>query len=148
MVNVTLTNANINSGNPVVIYCSGVTVGYQKSNSKQSNAQYNSDGSSVDVINGSIENPTYILQNVKFDVSGGITYAQFLSFLKSENTSTNRTYLSIPYGSLTSPSYVTALDGSTTAIPVTMNGTNAVTISYRDTKNGYIPTISINLVET
>lgn len=157
---VTLKHSSINSGNAVAVLCSDVKVGYSKTNSSNPNANYSADTPLTRVQTQSISNPIYVLSNVKYDPNttsitiNGVSYTvltleMLKDFFALENDDTNPITLKVTYGSNVSLKSLHKYSGVRTAnIPVTFNGRADFTIDTKDSKDGYLPVGSINLLET
>ncbi|RLJ02066.1 MAG: hypothetical protein DRP08_04885, partial [Candidatus Aenigmatarchaeota archaeon] len=135
-----LTHSSINSGSPIQIYCTGVTVTLNKKNSKVPNVNY--DHYPADVITLSRENAKYVLTNSKIDV-GDLSYALLLDLYNLEHDDDNPLILTVTYNN----KLLTDSLGLVTDIPVTIDGALSVGFSTVDSRNAYQPTVNISLTE-
>lgn len=156
MATVTLTHTNINSGNPVRIICSGVNVGYSKTNANNPNANYSADTPVVRVQSQSIANPIYALQNVKLNIGeatvGGqtvLTEELLKDFFVLANDDSDPIILNVTYGSNQTLKSLHKYSSARTAnIPVTFDGKMNFNLDVNDSKDAYMPIVTITLVET
>lgn len=160
MALITLQHTNINSGAKVAILCSGLTVGYSKTNMANPNANYEPDTTTVRVQSKSIANPIYTLQNIKLNsgvvtVKSGVTTYNTLTeemlkdFFVLENTDTDPIILNVTYGDSTTLKSLHKYASVRTAdIPVTFNGSVKLSIDANDSRDAYMPIGSIILLET
>lgn len=141
MASVTITSSALSPSTKTVV-CSQVLVGMKRDVVTNPNA--NPTYLSYAQTQG-VENPTYVLQGVMFTGGSGVlTYADLLTLLKLNYSGSNAPTLSVVYGTSTS---LVGYDGSTTAIPVVVKDFT-FPIDVRDSRNGYLPSLNINLVET
>lgn len=157
MALVTLQHTNINSGNKVAIPCSGVSVGYTKTNSNNPNANYDGEEPVVRVQNKSLGNPLYTLTNIKLDPNTTtiktftvLTQELLKQFLTVANDDSDPILLNVVYGDSTNWTSLNKYSGSRVSdIPVTIQGGITVSLNTREVRDAYMPTISgITLVET
>ena len=149
---VTLQHDDINSGNEVQIFCTGVSVILNKNNDKKPNANY-STTQLARVQSLSLENPKFTLSNVK--LMDTLTYELLLQFYKLSNDESNTIKLNVTYGTKASLSdnvdsnfkQLVGFDGTTTSIPVTFDGALTIPFDTTQSTNAYRPSFNINLVE-
>ena len=93
----------------------------------------------------SFANPIYNIQGVHFTgVADTLTYSALLDMLKHKYDGTNAITLQVRYGEDVD---LVGSDGTTTSIPVVVKNFN-FPITTKDSKDGYMPVASIQLVET
>ena len=137
---VTLKHSTINGGSEIKIYCTTVVVSMNKKNVKQPNANY--DQYPADVQTVGRENFKYILQGTKLD-QGDLDYETLLSLFNMEHDDSNPLILNVKYND----KWLTDSLSSTTDIPVTIDGGLSVNFSTIDSKDSYMPSLSIPLIE-
>jgi hypothetical protein len=138
---VTITQASINGGNPITIYCDAVQVSGKRVVETKPNA--NIDGP-VEAQTLAFENPKYVLRGIRFSPDlTTLTYEQVLSLYKLKYTGSNAPTMSVTYGTRT----LKAVDGTSTNIKVILESFD-YPIDARDSANGYLPTGSLVFVET
>jgi hypothetical protein len=142
MVNtqITITHSGLNSGSPIKIMGTAVVVAFNKRNDKTPNANY--DQYPADIQNLSRENVKYTLQNCKID-KGDLTYSLLLDLFNLEHNPSNPLILNVLYNS----KYLVDSLGSTTDIPVAIDGGLSVTFSTIDSKDASVPVVNIPLIE-
>jgi len=129
-------------GTEYVVRATSITVGGQANTSNNPTAN----GTEVaEVQTLSFSNPIYNIQGVHFTgVAGTLTYVALLNMLKHKYTGSNAITLQVQYGDSTN---LVASDGTTTSIPVVIKNFS-FPIKTSDTKDGYMPVASIQLLET
>jgi len=137
---VTLTHSSINSGNAIQVYCTSVKATLNKKNNKTPNANYSQYPADVQTLGR--ENARYTLAGCKVDV-GDLSYSILLDLVNLEHDSANPLILNVKYNA----KYLTDSLSSTTDIPVTIDGPLSVDFSAIDSKNSYMPSLNIPLVE-
>jgi len=137
---VTLKHSTINSGNPIQIACTSVKVGFNKKNVKKPNANY--DQYPAEVITSGRENPKYFLENAKIDVKD-LSYDNFLKLINLENDESDPLVLNVMYNG----KYLVDSLSSTKDIPVIVDGSINAVFSTMTSKDAYMPSVTIPLVE-
>jgi len=133
-------HADVNSGNPIRVYCTKVVVGYSCKANSTPNANY---GKVAEVQSQNMENPLYTIQNVALGYGSGVTVTQLKELIAANYTSTSPLYLSFKYGG----EDWTAFDNVTTIIPVQLNGGITINVDSSDSQDAYLPSVSIPLIE-
>jgi hypothetical protein len=139
---ITITSTALSGSSTKIILCDGVTVGFKRDVDLKPNAN---GGTLAYAQTQGQENPTISLRNVQFN--GGtnvLTYTDLLALSKINYDGSNAPTLQVNYGP---SSQLVGFNGSTTSIPVVIKDFT-FNIDARDTKDGYLPSASINLVET
>jgi len=138
---VTITQASINSGNPITIYCDAVQVSGKRTVEAK---PYANIGGPVEAQTLAFENPRYALRGIRFSPDlTTLTYEQVISLYKLKYNGTNAPVLSVTYGNRT----LKGVNGTSTNIKVILESFD-YPVDARDSRDGYLPTGSLVFIET
>lgn len=135
---VSLRHADINSGSDIQIFCTGVSVSFNKKNDKTPNTLWDQFPASVQSVGR--ENTKYTLESSKLGL-GDLTYSILLDLINLQND--EGLVLNVKYND----TWLVDSLGTTTDIPVTIDGGTNIKFSTIESNNAYMPVIGIPLVE-
>lgn len=139
MALITLTHTSINSGNAVVILASSVKYTGKRNNKNDPNPNT----AKADVMTVSTENPIIVLSNIYITGDADVlTFSDIKVLYKLKNTGSNRATLNIIYDEA---EQLLGLDDEV-EIPVVLD-TFVLTLSAKDSKNAYLPSLTITFTE-
>jgi len=135
---VSLKHEDVNGGDAIQIMCTGVTVALNKKNDKSPNTLYTQ--YPVDVQTIGRENAKYTLDNVKLGVAD-LDYSTLLEIFNLEND--EGMILNVKYNNI----WLTDSLSETTDIPVTIDGGVNIKFSTKESRDSYMSTLNIPLIE-
>ena len=145
MADLTLRHPDVNGGTAVRVLATRVAPQFTRLKNHKPDAT-GTDIKEVQVRG--IENPSYQVFNVKLrpDISGSLTYSQLIEFMKIQFDGTNPIEMRFNYGEGTG-TRLTSYYGSSDYIPVVLYGIGGG-FSSVDTKDGYMPNLTLQFIET
>lgn len=132
---------DVNSGSYMRVFCTKVVIGFNCKANVTPNANY---GKLAEVQSQNMENPKYIITNIVLDYDEDeLTSTLLKELIVANYTSTSPLYIKIKQGG----SDWTAMDNSTTEIPVQIDGGINISLDTTDSTDAYLPMTNIPLVE-
>lgn len=139
MAKIELKHADVNSGNYQTIYASTVRLDGKTNTNSSPDA---SSHEAIEVNKISVENIKYVVAG--FKLTGNFTYQDLLTIYRARFDGTNPAYLKVTYDTGTS---LTAMDGTTTDIPVVLDNFT-LDFDSTDSNNASLPKGELVFVET
>ncbi len=144
MVNpsLTITHADINGGVAVRVMCGRINLAWKNAVTAEPNAL---NTAVVEAQTQGFENPVMTIPNIKITgAANTLTYAMILTLAKIQYTGSNAPVLTCNFGS---SSQLVGSDGATTSIKFVVKSFD-FSVDVSDSKNGYMPTANLVIVET